>query len=99
MKKAWLALPIVAVSLAFIGPAAPSGADSNILGTCPDGYTPLPASFANAEDRNGNGVVCVKFVDGHLNQHDDPNGEPYDCNGNMGTPECPIMAATDDILP
>jgi hypothetical protein len=101
MKKAWLALPVVAVALAIVGPAAPSSADTNVFGRCPDSYQAVPLGFANAEDRNGNGIVCVKFVANHINQHDDPNGQPYQCNGTdaLTDPDCTLVSTVDDILP
>lgn len=90
MKKLFLALPVAAVALALTGPAAPSGADENALGRCPDGYTPVLFLFSTAEDRNGNGVVCVKPKTGHVNDKDDPNGQPYACNGTftLTNPDC-----------
>jgi hypothetical protein len=84
-----LVASIATVALAMLIPAAPSGADSNIWGTCPDGYEPTPALAGPNEDRNGNGVICVKFVGSHENVHDDPNGTRYACNGfPTPPPEC-----------
>ena len=100
MKKLFLALPIAAVALALTGPAAPSGADENELGRCPDGYVPVLFLFSTAEDRNGNGVVCVKpRPNGTIIEHDDPNGQPYACNGtfSMSNPGC-WAAVTDDLV-
>ena len=75
-----LAASIAAVVVAMLIPASPSGADTNEFGTCPDRYQ--PTVFPSPEDdRNGNGVVCVKFVGSHVNVHDDPNGQRYRCNG------------------
>jgi hypothetical protein len=101
MKKAWLALPVVAVALALVGPAAPSSADTNAFGRCPDHYTPTPFLFSSTEDRNGNGVVCVKQEpNGNVNSHDDPNGQPYQCNGTGALdPNCSVTSVVDDILP
>lgn len=99
MRKAWLALPIVACAVAFVGPAASSSADENVFGKCPDGYTATPVLFSTTEDKNGNGVVCVKLVAGHVNDKDDPNGKPYECNGTEAytNPDC-IEDVTDDII-
>ena len=79
--KSWLLLPTALVALAIFVPAGPAGADTNSFGRCPDGYTPTPFVLAQEEDDNGNGVVCIKFVDMHMNTHDDPEGQPYQCNG------------------
>jgi hypothetical protein len=103
MKKfRWIILPAALVAAAIFVPASPSSADSNALGTCPDGYTPSPFFLgAPGEDRNGNGVVCMKPSNGQT--HDDPNGKPYACNGfPMPPPECANAATVfigDDILP
>ncbi|HEX8065860.1 MAG TPA: hypothetical protein VF520_04980 [Thermoleophilaceae bacterium] len=98
MRKAYLVLPAALIALAIVGPAAPSSADENVFGRCPDSYTPMPFLAAPTEDRNGNGVVCVKPYPQGVITHDDPNGQPYRCNGIVPPPEC-IEAATDDILP
>ena len=98
MKKALLVLPVIAAAIALGGPAS-SPADSNALGTCPDHYTPVPAFVLN-EDRNGNGVICVKTTSGVI-IHDDPNGQPYQCNGTggIGNPDCPQpVDIVDDII-
>jgi hypothetical protein len=84
-----LVATVATIALAMLVPAAPSGADENAFGTCPDGYTPTPLLVAPEEDRNGNGVICVKFVGSHDNTHDDPNGKKYACNGfPTPPPEC-----------
>jgi hypothetical protein len=89
MNTARFALSAVATSLVLLVMAPPSAADENAFGTCPDGYTPVPFVFAPDEDRNGNGVVCVKPVDAHVNTKDDPNGKKYACNGfPVPPPEC-----------
>jgi hypothetical protein len=87
MKKALLVLPVIAAAIAFGGPVSSSGADENALGRCPDHYTPVPA-FVVTEDRNENGVICVKFVGSHENTHDDPKGKKYRCNGVAPPAEC-----------
>jgi hypothetical protein len=84
-------------------PAAPSSADSNVLGTCPDGYTPTLFISAPDEDRNMNGVICVKFVGSHDNTHDDPKGKKYKCNGVAPPQECQqdpegVFYVLDDIV-
>ncbi len=81
MKKASFILPAAAVSLILLVSPAPSAADENIFGRCPDGYTPVPFIAAPEDDRNNNGVVCIKPVDKHVNIKDDPNGTKYRCNG------------------
>ncbi|HEX8647352.1 MAG TPA: hypothetical protein VF715_10665, partial [Thermoleophilaceae bacterium] len=87
VKKARCILPVVLVVLGILVPAGSSNADENIWGRCPDGYVPLPP-FDIEQDRNGNGIVCVKFV-GHVNVIDDPTGGPYSCNGfPVPPPEC-----------
>jgi hypothetical protein len=84
-----LAASIATLAVAMLAGAAPSGADENVWGECPDGYTPTPFLAAPQDDRNGNGVVCVKFVGSHENTHDDPNGRRYRCNGfPTPPPEC-----------
>jgi hypothetical protein len=104
MKKfRWIILPAALVAAAVLVPASPSAADSNAFGTCPDGYTPTPFVLSPGEDRNGNGVVCVKPSPNGMNTHDDPNGKPYACNGFPSPPpECANVTAVligDDILP
>jgi len=97
MRKAYLLLPAALVSLAIVVPAAPSSADENIFGRCPDHYTPVPFIVAPFDDRNGNGVVCAKPYPNGTIVHDDPNGQPYRCNGIITPPEC-IEDTDDDIL-
>jgi hypothetical protein len=80
LKKARYALPLALVVAGVLVPSS-SPADENIFGTCPDGYTPTPLIAAPEEDRNNNGVICVKFVGSHDNTHDDPKGKKYRCNG------------------
>ena len=87
LKKARLLLPVALVAGAVMIPTGSSTADSNAFGTCPDGYTPTPFLAGPEQDRNNNGVVCVKFVDSHLNVHDDPNGQKYRCNGFPTVPQ------------
>lgn len=90
MKKALFVLPVIAAAIAFGGPVSPSSADENALGRCPDHYQPAPAAFIG-EDRNENGVVCVKPKNnGDVIIHDDPNGQPYRCNGTamITNPDC-----------
>jgi hypothetical protein len=99
MKKALLVLPVIAAAIAFGGPTS-STADENPLGVCPDHYTPFPAVFLD-EDRNGNGVVCLKLTPGTevAIVHDDPNGQPYRCNGTaMTRPECAEDIDDDPLL-
>jgi hypothetical protein len=101
MKAALPALAAFSGSLALVF-AAPSAADENAFGTCPDGYTPTPAVLLPEDDKNGNGVLCVKFVDAHLNANDDPNGKKYECNGFPKPPsECAgegDLFVRDDVL-
>ena len=92
LKKARLVLPVLLVGAAVIIPSVSSTADTNAFGTCPDGYTPTPFLAGPEEDRNGNGVVCVKFVGSHENVHDDPNGKKYECNG---FPTVPVECVSD----
>ena len=99
MRKARVALPIVACAIAFAGPTASSSADENVFGVCPDGYQATPALFSQAEDRNGNGIVCVKTRNGKVIDKDDPNGAPFDCNGTgaVNNPDC-VVDVVDDIV-
>lgn len=95
MKRAGL-LSVATAALVFLVVSGPAAADQNVLGTCPDGYTPTPAVLAPDEDKNGDGVICVKAVDGHVNTKDDPNGTKYECNGFPTPPaEC---AGVDSLL-
>ncbi|HEX8065858.1 MAG TPA: hypothetical protein VF520_04970 [Thermoleophilaceae bacterium] len=98
MRKVYFLLPAALCALALVGPVAPSSADENPLGRCPDGYTPVPFLVAPAEDGNGNGVVCTKVYPQGVITHDDPQGQPYRCNGTTPPPEC-IMFVVDDLLP
>ena len=92
LKKARLILPVILVAAAVVIPSGSSTADSNIWGTCPDGYTPTPLIADPEADRNGNGVVCVKFLANHDNVHDDPNGQKYRCNA---FPVVPVECVTN----
>jgi hypothetical protein len=97
MKTIAFALSAVATAFTVLALAGPSAADQNEFGTCPDGYTPTPALFVPPdEDKNGDGVICVKTVDDHQNIKDDPNGKKYDCNG-FPTPP-PECAGADSLL-
>ena len=96
-RKAYFLLPAVLVSLAVALPIGQSSAEENELGRCPDGYTPVPFLVAPFEDRNGNGVVCAKPYPQGTIVHDDPNGQPYQCNGLPTPPQC-IEAVTDDLV-
>ena len=79
----------IATLAVMLVPAAPGSADSNIWGECPDGYVPLAGGIGLEEDRNGNGVVCVKFAGSHAIVKDDPSGQRYRCNGfPTPPPEC-----------
>lgn len=101
MKKALLVLPVIAAAIAFGGSASNSVADENIFGVCPDHYQATPA-FGSGEDRNGNGVICIKTKpNGDPILKDDPNGVPYQCNGTgaMTNPDCfPFFFITDDVV-
>jgi hypothetical protein len=105
MKKLrWIILPAALVAAAIFVPASPSSAGTNAFGTCPDGYEAAPAfTSAPGEDKNGNGVVCMKPSNGQT--HDDPNGKPYACNAFLPAqppPECQnavFVLIGDDILP
>jgi hypothetical protein len=79
--KARIILPVALVAAGVLLPSASSTADTNPFGTCPDHYQAVPFLAGPEIDKNGNGVICVKFVDMHENIKDDPNGEPYECNG------------------
>ena len=84
-----ITLAIAALAIVMLVPAGSSSADENEFGRCPDGYTPTPFIVGPSEDRNGNGVICVKFVGSHDNTNDDPNGKKYACNGfPTPPPEC-----------
>ena len=89
MKKAHRILPVALIALGILVPATASNADDeNPFGECPDRYTVTPFPLPQ-EDRNGNGVVCVKFVNSHANVKDDPEGTRYECNGfPTPPPEC-----------
>ena len=80
MKNAYRILPVAAIALAVLFPTSASNADENPFGTCPDGYAPTAFPLPD-DDRNGNGIVCVKFVNSHANVKDDPSGTRYSCNG------------------
>jgi hypothetical protein len=102
MKKPLLVLPVMAAGIAFGGPVSSSSADENALGRCPDHYTPIPAVIVT-EDKNENGVICMKNPDDQVMPiiHDDPNGQPYRCNGTdaIGNPDCPQPTdVVDDIV-
>lgn len=92
LKKARLILPATLVAAAVMIPTGSSTADTNQFGTCPDGYTPTPFLAGPEQDRNGNGVVCVKFHPTGSTVHDDPNGQRYQCNG---FPTVPQECTTD----
>jgi hypothetical protein len=96
-KNAWLLLPAALTSLAILIPVAPSSADENMFGRCPDHYTPTPSLLAQEEDNNNNGVICVKPGPNGVITHDDPNGRPYECNG-FPTPPPPCGISTDNLL-
>jgi hypothetical protein len=96
MKTLTFGLFAVASSFVVLVVAGPSAADENLLGTCPDGYTPAPFLLAPDEDKDGNGVVCFKAVDDHENIKDDPNGKKYACNG-FPTPP-PECTGADSLL-
>ena len=102
MKVVASTLSAVAASLVLLVLAGTSAADTNNFGTCPDGYTPTPFLFSPGDDKNGNGVLCVKFVDEHFNVNDDPNGKKYACNGfPTPPPECVgpgFVLVRDDLL-
>lgn len=80
-KKARVMLPVAAVIGIIAAVPGSSNADENIFGKCPDSYTPTPLVAGPEEDRNNNGVVCVKPYPNGIKVHDDPNGKPYRCNG------------------
>jgi hypothetical protein len=102
MKTAIATLSVLGASLALLVFAGPSAADENMFGTCPDGYTPAPFLVSPGDDKNGNGVLCVKFVDEHDNVKDDPNGKKYACNGFPTLPSQCVGAGflfvRDDLL-
>ncbi len=81
LKKARVMLPVLAVVGLIAAVPSSSNADENLFGRCPDGYTPTPFVIGPDEDRNGNGVICVKPYPNGVITHDDPNGQPYRCNG------------------
>ena len=93
-----LLLASLTVGLALSISVGQGRPDENVFGGCPDRYTPAPFIARLEADRNGNGVICIKFVDAHENVKDDPNGRRYRCNGfPVPPPEC-IEAALDDGL-
>jgi hypothetical protein len=102
MKKALLVLPVIAAAIAFGGPVSSSGAEEVPgVGKCPDHYFPVLAPGIE-DDRNQNGVVCLKFPDDRVEPiiHDDPQGQPYQCNGTdaLTNPDCPEPTdIVDDI--
>jgi hypothetical protein len=88
VKKARCIVPVALIALGIIVPTSASNAEENPFGTCPDGYRPTAFPLPQ-EDRNGNGVVCAKFVNSHANVKDDPSGKRYRCNGfPTPPPEC-----------
>lgn len=98
-----LTASVATLAVAMLVPAAPSGADENIWGECPDGYVPVAGIFVD-EDRNGNGVVCVKLAGTNAIIHDDPSGQRYRCNGFpvppaecIADPDGPVFAADDAL--
>jgi hypothetical protein len=102
VKKVCFILSAAAASLTLLVSPTPSGADEDVFGRCPDGYLAAPFLIAPGEDKNGNGVVCVKAVDSHINAKDDPNGTKYRCNGfPVPPPECAnaeFVFIQDDVL-
>jgi hypothetical protein len=102
MKALASALAAVSAALVMLVLAGPTAADTNQFGTCPDGYTPTPFVVRPDDDKNGNGVVCIKAVDEHINGKDDPNGKKYACNGfPTPPPECAgaeFVFLRDDLL-
>ncbi|HEX8066112.1 MAG TPA: hypothetical protein VF520_06260 [Thermoleophilaceae bacterium] len=95
--KRYLVLPVSAAALALAASAAPAQADDTLLARCPDGYAPLVFLVATEEDRNGNGIVCAKATPGgNTIVHDDPNGQPYRCNGIVPPPDC-VEDVVDDL--
>jgi hypothetical protein len=88
VKKACRILPVALVALGILVPTTASHADEDQFGECPDGYHPTVFPLPQ-DDRNENGVVCVKFVNSHANVKDDPSGTRYRCNGfPTPPPEC-----------
>ena len=79
-KKAHVILPVIAVAGLIAAIPGSSIADQNPLGRCPDGYQPTLFTAAPDEDRNGNGVICVRSYPNGVKDKDDPNGKPYRCN-------------------
>ena len=102
MRNVRFILPAAAASLTLLISPASSAADENLWGRCPDGYTPVPFLAAPDDDKNGNGVVCIKPVGSHDNIKDDPNGKKYRCNGFPTPPPQCINAESvlirDDLL-
>lgn len=103
MKKARCILPVALIALGILVPTTATNADEGTFGECPDGYRPA-AFFFPEDDRNGNGVVCVKFVNSHANVKDDPSGQRYRCNGFptpppecMGDPEGSFYVLDDSL--
>ncbi|HEX8067947.1 MAG TPA: hypothetical protein VF520_15630 [Thermoleophilaceae bacterium] len=97
MRKPYVLLPAALATLALALPAAPSSADENPLGRCPADYEISPFLVVFEQDDNGNGIVCVKLTaNGNVLIHDDPNGQPYRCNGVVPPEGCPAYV-TDDV--
>ncbi len=60
---------VVCLVVAALSVAMPAGVAADPTSTCPDGMYPIPASSVlipsgQVKDKNGNGIVCVKYSDG-----------------------------------
>jgi hypothetical protein len=61
---------VVCLVVAALSVAMPAGAGATQY-ICPDGMYPIPMSSllvpsGQAKDKNGNGIVCVKYKDGEF---------------------------------
>lgn len=98
LKKARFMLPVAVVIGLIAAAPGSSSADENVFGTCPDGYQATPFVAAPEEDRNGNGVVCVKPYPQGVKTHDDPNGKKYRCNSLTPVAGCNFTNGTGNAL-
>jgi hypothetical protein len=55
---------LTAVGMVGAGPflAAPAQTSGPPVGSCPPGFALVPASIQPSTDRNGDGLVCEKFL-------------------------------------
>ncbi len=78
--KRRLAVPAAVLITTLLLPVGVSGATY----TCPDGMGPVPVFLVpegTKKDRNGNGIVCVKFADGGVKGG--PDDKPSDVSDDI----------------